>query len=226
MSLIMDILLPYKTLKKTPNGGHGLLRPIQTGIYNGKGAIEKITFSISSCRLRMEDLINDWESDWLLKVDPDGNELWKKSISGIAVTSFQQTRDGGYLLGGNKRFSSDNFGGYMIAKTDSNANQQWTRTFENELTSGLLFQWAKTSAEIDGGYIILGNFAPGDMESDFKLIKLTRGKTPSALFTYEPEYPGVNQTVTLDASGSYDPNGYITGYMWDFGDGSKENTTN
>ncbi len=39
----------------------------------------------------------------------------------------------------------------MIVKIDSHANQQWTRTFEDELTSGLLFHWAKTAAEIDGG---------------------------------------------------------------------------
>src|SRR5690606_7457651 len=39
---------------------------------------------------------------------------------------------------------------------------------------------------------------------------------PTAEFTWDPQTPKVNQTVTVDASGSYDPDGTITVYEWDW----------
>lgn len=42
---------------------------------------------------------------------------------------------------------------------------------------------------------------------------------PTASFTYSPEEPNVFEEVTFDASSSYDSNGQIVSYEWDFGDG-------
>ena len=45
-------------------------------------------------------------------------------------------------------------------------------------------------------------------------------KTPVAAFTYSPADPVVNQTLTFNASTSYDPDGFITEYEWQFDDGA------
>ncbi len=43
---------------------------------------------------------------------------------------------------------------------------------------------------------------------------------PVASFTYSPSRPQVNETVTFYGNASYDPDGYIVSYYWDFGDNS------
>ena len=48
---------------------------------------------------------------------------------------------------------------------------------------------------------------------------------PIALFTYNPSFPSTGEIVIFNATTSYDPDGTITRYYWDFGDETMVNTT-
>jgi PKD repeat protein len=62
--------------------------------------------------------------------------------------------------------------------------------------------------------------------SDVYTISIRILIVPTANFTYSPKYPIINQTVTFNASSSFDPDGTIISYIWDFGDGNITTTDN
>ncbi|KAF5438170.1 PKD repeat-containing protein [Candidatus Methanophagaceae archaeon] len=55
--------------------------------------------------------------------------------------------------------------------------------------------------------------------------KVGMNKQPIASYSYSPGNPVINQTVNFNATNSTDPEGNITKYEWDFGDGTITNTT-
>ena len=63
-----------------------------------------------------------------------------------------------------------------------------------------------------------------DLDSSITNIVSGGGdQPPVANFTWSPTDPMVNESITFDASDSYDPDGYITNWSWDFeNDGTED----
>jgi len=55
---------------------------------------------------------------------------------------------------------------------------------------------------------------------EFRVEQPTANRPPVARFTFSPASPEVGATVRFDASGSYDPDGTVVQYIWNFGDGA------
>jgi PKD repeat protein len=85
------------------------------------------------------------------------------------------------------------------------------------------FDWVSQNAEYAHDYLVTvsgTNIVTKTVQVDLRqpniLIFVTVKQPPVALFTYSPYYPTVGQTITFNASASYDPDGTISKYEWDF----------
>jgi len=67
------------------------------------------------------------------------------------------------------------------------------------------------------------NISVGDNQDLYPLMESyveVKNKPPVASFYFSPENPVVNETIIFDASLSFDTDGNITAYEWEFGDGA------
>ncbi|GEC77710.1 T9SS type A sorting domain-containing protein [Flavobacterium aquatile] len=109
---------------------------------------------------KKEDCIgqNDF---WIIKLNAKGSEEWQKTIGGYGqekLHSIEQTRDGGYILGGTS--SSDKSGDKTeesfgnedcwIVKLDAKGKIEWQKSYGGKYVDEL----RSIEQTIDGGYIV------------------------------------------------------------------------
>jgi len=162
--------------------------------------------------------IYDMNDVILIKTDSVGNEEWNKTFGDInqedCGNEVIQTSDGGYILIGYMS-SLEIARNIWVIKTDSNGNEQWNETFGNEYID-VGYSIKQT---VEGGYIIVGSTCDNSVQiEDIWLIKImSENNGPIADFTWDPQYPIVNEMVTfIDLSTDDEYN--IINWTWDFGD--------
>lgn len=108
---------------------------------------------------------------WLIKIDPNGNEIWSKTFGGSNLdwaSSVEKTSDGGYVFAGGTESYGNGQKDIFFVKTDSVGNEIWAKTFGgiNDDQCNCL------KPTTDGGYILVGETKSfGSGENDVYLIK-------------------------------------------------------
>jgi hypothetical protein len=149
---------------------------------------------------------------FLIKTDQDGQEKWNHIYGGEREDNgydIKPTADRGYIIVG-RTYSLKKITSYFIEysavyliKTDVNGQEEWSRTFGDDQTSGYSIQQTR-----DGGYILVGFTGSFGDESDVLLIKTD--ESGQELWTRTFSIEGNNQGFCLEQTKD---DGYIiTGY--------------
>ena len=152
---------------------------------------------------------------YLIKTDSAGNMLWNKTFGGPGFDqgwSVQQTTDGGYIITGNKGYSTGDSDLYLV-KTDSAGNMLWNKTFGG---SGSDIGWSIQQTN-DGGYIIAGaTYSFGAVSGDVYLVKTDIAGNMLWSKTFGGSGWDVGESVQQTDDGGY----IIAGNLQSFGESS------
>jgi parallel beta-helix repeat protein len=198
----------------------------------------------SSSNTIYSNIISSNSADAFYIWNSGGNEISRNEISGsnrgfeiwiysggnsIYENNITNNNKGVYIYypsyaSSNNLFYHNNF----IENTENNTWDECTNNWYNEtLREGNYYDdYEGMDADKDGIGDTPYNISGGDNQDLYPLMEpYVENKPPVACFTYSPENPAVNETIIFNASISYDPDGNITSYEWEFGDGDVANAT-
>ncbi len=157
---------------------------------------------------------------YLIKTDTSGNSEWEMTFGGTGwdtAESVEQTTDGGYIMAGyTDSYGAGQTDAYLV-RTDASGNTEWEKAIGGD--------WYENARSVqqttDGGYISAGQTSSyGAGGWDAYLIKISPEETtiPPVAEAGGPYLVQAGYSVDLDGSASYDTDGTIVSYDWDFGD--------
>jgi hypothetical protein len=157
---------------------------------------------------------------WIVKLDPQGNIVWKKSYGGTArdeAYSIDACTDGGFIVAGGTRSKnldvSDNHGGYdfWIIKLKSNGNLEWKKAFGGPADE-IAYDVKQTP---DGGFVAVGftKSKTGDVTKqeglgDYWIVKLDEDGNLVWQKSFGGSLYDFAHAVVLTADGGYVVSGY------------------
>jgi hypothetical protein len=107
---------------------------------------------------------------YLIKLDPNGNKEWDKTIGGgreDRAYDVMQTSDRGYIVAGHTRSTTDGSYKVYIVKTDSRGNVEWSRDF-----GGGSDDQAFSLEQQGDGYVVAGYTKSHGESSDVYVVKV------------------------------------------------------
>jgi hypothetical protein len=143
----------------------------------------------------------EWgNTGWLLKVDRDGRELWRRTFEGRGrLYGIIAADDGGFLLAGYiASEDTGDFDGWLL-KVDRNGRELWRRTFrefrenDDDLTA--------ITAAGDGGFLLAGS--SGDGRNTGWLLKVDRDGRELWRRTYERNWYDALTAVIAAGDGGF-----------------------
>jgi len=170
-----------------------------------------------------------------------GNDVKSVSFTATTAQMLLETDKDVYILGENVTITLENIGTETVSIGGYPAWGIYTYP-EESLVYPKIYAWLLWSLEPGENDTIIWNqynaFTNSPVYPGMYVVRDTKGWSlsayftilagnlpPTAIFTYSPTVPIVSETVTFDASSSYDPDGTIIGYSWAFGDGMIANDT-
>jgi hypothetical protein len=150
-------------------------------------------------------------SDMLvLKLDPGGTVSWQKTYGGNYfeyAKSIQQTKDGGYIVGGRTTSFGAGSTDIWILKLDQDGNVTWQKTYGGDSTD-----YANAIQQTtDGGFIVVGStFSFGAGSSDILVLKLDSNGYATWQNVYGGIYIDRGESVQQTLDGGYIVAGWST----------------
>lgn len=144
----------------------------------------------------------------IIKTDADGNKLWEQTFE-IAdeclMNSIQQTRDGGYILGGALSSTTGNIDTMWLLKTDMDGKQLWYKKYDGNIQNERICKSVQET--MDGGYIVCGVRYIGGATN---LMLTKTDKDGNELWTkvFDAIYPGAAKPAQQTVDGGYILCGY------------------